>query len=278
MLLTVDHEAGISEADVAFYHREGYLIARGLYSSAEVQRIKAFFDGIGDKGQPIPGHWNPAPNDGQAGEVLQRFPRVMHPHRFDPMSKAMMLHPRVGQALELLLGESAVAAQSMFYFKPPGAKGQALHQDNFYLEVAPGSCLAAWTAIDRSVPENGGMYIVPRSHTLDIQCPEKADDGMSFTTHLVNAPKGFKAIPAEMEPGDTLFFNGSVIHGSGPNRSTSEWRRAFICHYMPKSSRQISKGYHPLHDFAGNQVPYQASTGGGPCGMEVKPGSYDQVH
>ena len=49
-----------------------------------------------------------------------------------------------------------------------------------------------------------------------------------------------------------LFFNGSLIHGSQPNTHATLWRRSFICHYMPKSSKQIAEWYFPLHDFHGN--------------------------
>ncbi len=276
---TTTAPAALSQEQIEHYHRQGYLIVKGMFSPAEVASIKAKFDRIGQAGKPMPGHWEPTAGEADPSkDVLARYPRVLHPHRFDDESKGWMLHPVVGAALEALLGEEPIAAQSMFYFKPPGAKGQALHQDNFYLEVAPGTCVAAWTAIDPAHPDNGGMYIVPRTHTLEIQCPEVADGNESFTSQLVNAPKGFKAVPAAMEPGDTLFFNGSVIHGSGPNRSKTQWRRSFICHYMPRSSKQISKWYHPLHDFTGQAIPYPESTGGGPCGMEEKPGSYDKVH
>ena len=41
----------------------------------------------------------------------------------------------------LLLGREPYAAQTMFYFKPPGARGQALHQDQTPLRVQPGTCL-----------------------------------------------------------------------------------------------------------------------------------------
>ena len=162
----------------------------------------------------------------------------------------------------------------MFYFKPPGARGQALHQDNFYLQVEPGTCIAAWTAVDPSTPENGGLFVVPKTHELDLACPEQADMQESFFAHFVRPPAGRKAVPATLAAGDTLFFNGSVIHGSGPNRSATLWRRSFICHYMPASSRCISKFYFPLFNFSGQEVPYAASTGGGPCGVEFTQPTY----
>ncbi len=252
----------------AAWDRDGYVIVPGLFSREEVAAVRELFDAIGCKGEPIPGHWEPR-LDAAPSDVLARWPRVMHLHRRDDRVKAWMLHPGVRDVLAELLGQPAVATQSMFYFKPPGAKGQALHQDNFYLRVQPDTCVAAWTAIDAATPANGGMYLVPGTHTMEIICPEVADASESFTTHLVNAPKGMKAIPAVMDPGDTLFFNGSVVHGSGPNRSTSgQWRRAFICHYMPKRSTHIHKSYFPILDFDGHEIAYQTSTGGGPCGEE----------
>jgi CRP-like cAMP-binding protein len=39
-----------------------------------------------------------------------------------------------------------------------------------------------------------------------------------------------------MEPGDVLFFNGSTIHVSGPNKSTDRFRRSIIFHYLPHST------------------------------------------
>jgi hypothetical protein len=48
----------------------------------------------------------------------------------------------------------------------------------------------------------------------------------------------------------------------------SLWRRSFICHYMPRSAKQIAEWYFPLHDLEGNVVEYAKADGGGPCGEE----------
>lgn len=257
------------------FDRDGYIVVRGLMSPDEVAAIRDKFDAIGAEGKPIPGYWEP--RTGADADPLARFPRVMHPHRFNDLSKRMMLHAGVHDVLAAAMGEEPVACQSMFYFKPPGAKGQALHQDNFYLRVSPGTCVAAWTAIDPAVTSNGGLYVVPGSHRMDIVCPEAADARESFTTHLVKAPAGMKAVPADLQPGDVLFFNGSLIHGSGPNRSATQWRRSFICHYMPASTTHVSEHYFPIFDFTGREISYAAATGGGPCG-ELFPDKYDPIH
>lgn len=268
----------VTPVQVADFHRDGFLIVRQLFSPEEVAACQQHFDAIAARGQPIAPYWQP---DLNATDPLQRYPRVMHPHRFDEMSLRMMLDGRVHDVLVALMDEEPLAAQSMFYFKPPGARGQALHQDNFYLQVKPTTCIAAWTAIDPSIPENGGLYVVPGTQNMKIACPDTADESVSFTTHLVRVPDGRKAVPTELAPGDTLFFNGSLIHGSGPNRSQTTWRRSFICHYLPKSSTNISKSYKPQLTFDGQEWDCPTSDDGGPCGKEfdaTKYGSYGKWH
>lgn len=176
-------------------------------------------------------------------DPLKRYPRVMHPHRFNETAKRYMLQQPVRDVLSDLYEEEPLAAQSMFYYKPPGARGQALHQDNFYLKVEPGNCIAAWTANDPADEENGGLLVVPKTSSYDIVCPDLSDSKESFTTHYVKPPKDQKAIPVVMERGDVLFFNGNLIHGSYRNKTKDRFRRSFICHYANSSATHIATHY-----------------------------------
>ena len=264
----------VSPEELAAWKESGFLVVRGLFGRAEVEELLRHFDELGAAGRPVPKYWEPDLSPAGAADPLLRYPRAMMPHRWDDLAKRWLVDPRVRAVLAALLGEEPVAVQSMYYFKPPGARGQAMHQDNFYLQVKPRTCVAAWTAIDPATPENGGLYVVPGTQGMDIVCPETADAGDSFTTHLVRAPAGMKAVPTRLDPGDTLFFNGSLIHGSGPNRSTTAWRRSFICHYMPASATNISRFYFPLLDFEGREVHRDPSDGGGPCGEAFNAQNY----
>lgn len=257
------------------WDQDGYLILSGLFESEQIEELKRIMQTVADKGEPV-SDWKPDLN-ADRNDLLKRYPRFMHPHRQFDLAKKMLLNEHVGDVLKQLMGEEPSACQSMYYYKPPGSKGQALHQDNFYLDVEPQTCVAAWTAIDPAMPENGGLYVVPSTHRMETQCPDLANVKESFTTHLVDIPEGFKAKPARMNVGDVLFFNGQVIHGSGINRSQDQWRRSFICHYMPRSSRCVNQGYFPILDFEGHELSYEASEAGGICGEEwagKKPSSY----
>lgn len=245
---------------------EGYCVARGLIPQEEVEVIKDHFMELHKRGS-IPGCFTAEP---ESADPLKVYPRMMHPHRHSPLAMRYMIDPRIMDILEVLLGEEAIAAQSMFYFKPPGARGQALHQDNFYLKVEPGTCIAAWLAVDPADEENGGMVVVPGSQGMEIVCPEMADPTESFTTHLVRPPEGFEEVPVSLAPGDVLFFNGSVIHGSYPNRSTTRFRRSFICHYAGISCEKIGRYYMPLYRRDGTPLELAENQDAGPCGEEFK--------
>ena len=76
----------------------------------------------------------------------------------------------------------------MYYFKPPGARGQALHQDQYYLRVQPGTCIAAWMAVDRCDRETGCLQVVPDTRDTPVLCTEQADHDASFTNLMVPLP------------------------------------------------------------------------------------------
>lgn len=260
---------GPTDEQIADFSRDGFCVARGLFSADEVMEIRDVFMQQAAQGH-VDGLFDQNSNR-DSMDPLDQFPRMMQPHRrpdlqVGQVAMKYMLDARVEAYLTALTASPVVAAQSMFYYKPGGARGQALHQDNFYLRVKPGTCYAAWAAIDAATVENGGLMVVPGSHREEIACPAAADPAVSFTTEFVAPPEGTEPVPVELAAGDVLFFGGSVIHGSYPNNS-ADFRRAFICHYVPEDADEVSTWYHPLLGFDGHIIEGVAdATGGGPCG------------
>ncbi len=249
------------------FEQAGYLIVKEVFTKEEMKELDENFMEMSN--DVIPGCFEPDLDqsliDGEE-DPLKRYPRMMHPHRVNDVAMRYMLHPKVMKILNDLFGEAALAAQSMFYFKPPRARGQALHQDNFYLKVEPGTCIAAWTAVERADQENGTLLVVPKTNNDDIYCPEKADAKESFTTHYVKVPKGLKAEPAILDAGDVLFFNGNLIHGSYRNKTKDRFRKSFICHYAGESTTKIGSFYSPLFRENGSKVEPDTNQDSGPCG------------
>lgn len=272
MVTTTSANHILTDEQLASYDRDGYIIMRGLFSPQETDALRERFMEIHrqslDRNSPMHQHYQPKTLGEAQGDILAHFPRIMMPHRFDEVSRSYMVDERIGQVLGDLFGEEPLAAQSMLYFKPPGARGQAFHQDDFYLRTAPGHCMAAWVALDKCDAANGTLFVAPGSHTQPIHCPHAADMTKSFTTEEVSLPEGTEPVEVLLEPGDVLFFNGAVIHGSTPNSSADRFRRSFICHYVPNSMMEMSSSYYPLHRFDGQALERDVAQGGGPCGNE----------
>jgi ectoine hydroxylase-related dioxygenase (phytanoyl-CoA dioxygenase family) len=254
----------IDENGLGDYRANGYYLARRIFSDEEVAHLREHYMRLREAGS-YPGDFGgvaPTSND-----PLKRYPRMIHMHRWDEASLRWMIDPRLNACMTALLRREPFAVQTMLYFKPAGARGQALHQDQYYLRVRPGTCMAAWLALDPCDEENGCLQVVPGSQDLPVLCTTKADTSISFTDVMVPVPDGISAVPVCMEAGDVFFFNGSVIHGSFPNVSRDRFRRALIGHYVAGEAEVVAQFYHPVLRMDGTEVELGVSQGGGACGV-----------
>ena len=257
--------AHVLASHAADYQQTGIAQLRGVLTAEEVAEIRDVFTDQVERDRSIGSADDLAPDD-----VLAQYPRFIHPHRREglpvaELAKRWMLDPRIVGPVVDMVGP-VYAAQSMFYFKPPTARGQALHQDNIFLQAHPETCIAAWIAIDDCDAENGGLKVVPGSHRYEIVCPDEADPEESFTSTEITLPDGMTAEQTELAAGDVLFFHGSTVHGSGPNRSADRFRRSLIFHYVPVGSTEISRFYSPLLAMDGSEVVIALTDEGGVCG------------
>lgn len=249
-----------------FFDENGYAAVPGVFSQEEVDRFIEHFMGLRSKasyGGDMVG------DSSIANDPLARYPRMVHMHRWDEISLRWVLDPRLAHWLTLFMNGEPFAAQTMLYFKPPGARGQALHQDNFYLQVSPGTCCAAWLALDDADEENGCLHVVPGSHKWELLCPTAADAKQSFTDVTVPLPEGIRTVAAPIKAGDVLFFHGSLVHGSYPNRTPDRFRRALIGHYADGRALEMTQWCRPVLRMDGTPVDLDLSPGGGPCGAWV---------
>jgi ectoine hydroxylase-related dioxygenase (phytanoyl-CoA dioxygenase family) len=257
-MLTADHKQ--------HFDQRGYVVARGLFSEEEAAAYR-------DHYMELRHHPNCSRDtrikSPQTGDPLLQYPRLMQMHRWDRISFDWLTEPRINVWLTGLLGREPYAVQTMHYFKPPHARGQALHQDNYYLRVQPGTCIAAWMALDPCDEANGCLQVVPGSQSWPILCTVKSDTTQSFTDVTVPIPEGTPVEPVFMAPGDVLFFNGQIVHGSLPNTTDDRFRRSLIAHYIEGESEKVAKWYHPAYRMDGSVVELGVSDKGSQCGIWV---------
>lgn len=258
--------ATVSQAAVDSFQTRGFAVVEGLFSPEECERYASYFTDMVERGGD---GWAETPVDPNDPDPLKRYPRLLQPHRGDEVAFNYMIDPRIRVHLTAMAGREPFAVQTMVYFKPPGARGQALHQDNMFLLVQPGTCMAAWLALDDCDEENGCMMVVPESGDLPIICqvplPGHEEQWGGVETPV---PPGSRPVPVEMRRGDVLFFNGNLIHGSYRNRS-SRFRRTMIGHYIAAEAKQVAKYYFPVFKMDGSQIDreIEESEPSGPCGV-----------
>ncbi len=258
---------GPSQANLDEFAKDGFTIARGLFSQDEVDKFSGYFTSMVERGGD---GWAESEVDPNNADPLKRYPRLLQPHRGDEVAFNFMIDPRVNSHLTAYGEGEPYAVQTMVYFKPPGGRGQNLHQDNMYLLVEPGTCMAAWLALDDCTEENGCMVLVPNNPDLPLICQiEKAGlDKEQWNNTMTPIPPGVEPIPALMKRGDVLFFNGNVIHGSYMNKSNG-FRRTMIGHYIVADAKQVAKYYFPVFRMDGTTVDsgIAESEPSGPCGV-----------
>jgi phytanoyl-CoA hydroxylase len=221
----------VSVDEYVRFRADGFLIVRGLVSPAEVQELLDHVDDFASR------------------RVDERIHML---HRRLEIHERYLLHPRVLDVVQALVGPDVLALQTMLFVKRPGSSGQGYHQDSFHIITQPDTLIGAWIALDRADEENGCLRVTVGSQNepvypdvdeetghggdrllADIPAIAGADDPDERLNGLtaVAAKYGGREVAAVVEPGDVVFFGGHVIHRSHANHSATRSRRSFVSHY-----------------------------------------------
>ena len=285
----------VSVDEYVAFHRQGFLVVRGLVPLEDVAELRAHCEDIvaGRVATQELGSIINYADDPSAAE--RRYNRIHMLHRQLPIHERYMLHPRVLDVLEALIGPDVLALQTMLFLKPPGAAGQGYHQDSYYIPTLPDSLCGAWLAIDRADEDNGCMYftvgsqnepIYPDARNVEQHYPR--DSGLSelrIVEHVSDTDEKRNGltpvaelypgqeVAAIADPGDVVFFGGHILHRSHRNLSQDRYRRAFVSHYCnARSFTQWNYGYggpiangHHILARGSTHLPFAQPKFGTPC-------------
>jgi len=240
----------VSVREYVAFHEQGFLIVRGLVPPEDVAELAGHVEDLIYGRGDVPG-LEPPPPGASVAEIEQRYLRIHMLHRVLEIHERFLLHPRVLDVLEALIGPDVMAMQSMLFIKPPGGAGQGWHQDSYYIPTLPDTLCGAWLAVDRADEENGCMWFAvgtqnePIYPTIDqrgrnhgdtiadlpeVQNVSNVDDEVNTLSRIADK-YAKRIVPAVMDPGDVAFFAGHVLHRSQQNRSATRFRRSFVGHY-----------------------------------------------
>lgn len=239
----------VSVEEYVTFHRQGFLVVHGLITPEEVEELRQHTEDLIYGRIEVPG-LEPPPPGASIAEIERRYLRIHMLHRQLEIHERYLLHPRILDVLEALIGPDVVAMQTMLFIKPPGGAGQGYHQDSYYIPTYPDTLCGAWLAIDRADEENGCLWFTVGSQHEPIYPTEDRltqnhsnlrdltvvanvshmDEELNTLSRIAAKYPG-QEVPVVCEPGDVVFFGGHILHRSHPNRSKNRLRRAFVGHY-----------------------------------------------
>ena len=257
----------VSVEEYSTFKRNGFLVVRDLVSPAEVAELRLHTEDLmqgrlpeqnrhmkeGDK----PGHGvavqglEAPPAHLSPDEKAQYFLRIHMLHRQLELHERYMLHPRVLDVLESIIGPDVLALQTMLFLKPPGKPGQGWHQDRFYIPTHPDTLCGAWIAIDDCDELNGAMWMALGSGSEPIYPPhaslgynafgQRELEGIKYVggvsdpddekNDLSRIADKYPQVLVPAKAGDVVFFNGHILHRSKKNWTEDRYRRSFVSHY-----------------------------------------------
>lgn len=241
----------VSVEEYRFFRKNGFLVVRGLVSPAEINEMQSHIDDLIAGKVEVEGLEKPQPGE-SLRDVEKRLLRIHMMHDRIPIWERWMLHPRVLDVVQALIGPDVLAMQTMMFIKGPGSDGQGFHQDSFYIPTFPDSLIGAWIAVDRADKQNGCLWMTQGSNVEPIYPPANGygygDWGLKDIPEVSGVgghsnsdedpenglrpmTKSYEEIPVELEPGDVAFFGGHVLHRSLSNKTTDRTRKAFVNHY-----------------------------------------------
>jgi len=224
----------LTGAQLSEFFAEGYLVLRGVFAAGQLAEMERAFVRLEARAQALT---ETALVDGSLFVVERRASGALRIERIVWCGGAEAGLGRLGRssvltlpASQLLGGPEMDQLINQAHIKNPGdGTSFHFHQDSYHRRYGTelfrdvngrGSFVQMLTAVDPASPDNGGLWVVPKSHlgghipTADGRLPDGAFDARA-------------AVPLTLAAGDTVLFGPFTVHGSGLNAGVSP-RRVFI--------------------------------------------------
>jgi len=251
----------LTETEKADYDRDGYLIARGFYSSEEAKRLLDSY--LAD--QVLHDHtYGRKDKDGNTTKLALWYSLDDNIYSLVARSRRMV------DGVSLLLGGTPAHFHTKLMQKEPRVGGAwEWHQDYGYWYhdgfLYP-QMMSVMVALTVATIENGCLQVIKGSHHIGRIDHGMAGDQKGADMARVNqALADLPLVHVELEPGDTLFFRSNLLHRSDMNKS--EHARCSMISTFNLITNKPIKEQHPSCYTAIDSVPDDVILKSGPRGI-----------
>ncbi len=247
--LTYQPNVSLAEAQIAQFHRDGFLALPALSNPEEIEMMRAAYDDIFSRkaGRDQGKQFDLAGTDEDGKEAA--LPQILDPEKFAPQLWDTQARANALHIVRQLLGPDVEAQGSHAIFKP-AKHGAATpwHQDEAYwnpdLEYRS---MSVWLPLQDVDESNGCMQFIAGSHQADI-APHQSINNDPRIHGLELAPDAeFDTGGATICPlaaGGATFHPSRTLHFTAPNHSERP-RRALIMMFGAPTRKRAEIGLEP---------------------------------
>jgi len=198
------------------FREQGFTVARGFFSKAEVATVLA-------EVEQRMSHDDTQDQLTDGGLVF-----TANVFKQSRVVQAFLTQQRLIDFLEPIAGGDLWVRWDQAVSKRPGAGEFRWHQDNGYNRLRT-EHFQVWIALTETRNHNGGLWLAPGSHKRGL-LPHKRVSGAQIE---VQAEVG-ESLCIDATAGDMVVFSSLMLHRTGPNEADST-RVAYVAEYMPLS-------------------------------------------
>ena len=218
-------EMFLNEEQTKVFKEKGFVVLKGFFDAEVMGKVSALVDGLRDK-QPNVNeeakYYEKSSITG--GSILVRIENVLGD--LNPELSRLLLSPEAIECLTQLFGEPPVLFKEKINYKLPGCRADKLHQDqaagwdpysNFFITMG--------IIVDENRKDNAALsFMMSGNYEHGLMTPEwqpLSEDDPPYS------PED-EYILLEADPGDVIFFDAYVPHGSPPNTGDKSRRNIFL--------------------------------------------------
>ena len=215
----------LTEEQTKEFKDRGFIVLKGFFDKAVMDKVSAFADELRDKKPAKDQEAKYYEKSTITGEsILVRIENVLGDH--NPEISELLIPPKATECLTQLLGEPPVLFKEKINYKLPGCRADKLHQDqaagwNAYGDFYITMCIA----VDENRKENAALSFMKSGNyerkVMTEEWQPLSEDDPPYS------PED-EYVLLEADPGDVIFFDAYVPHGSPANTSDRSRRNIFL--------------------------------------------------
>jgi phytanoyl-CoA hydroxylase len=216
------------EVDTDSYHKNGYLLVKGIFDDEMVGNIIDELSELAAReGEFEEGSFIYEDNHKEIRKLSDNPLDWIRKIDYFAMRKSSLLmkifqdgRSDISQICARLIGEDRLRLIFLSTFAKPARGGAEIpwHQDQGLWDLWMPNTISAWVALNRTTDENGLLQVVPGSHLWGIAPHRMYPGKIHESINIADYPEA-QPVKVYMEPGDVIFFSGRTWHYSEPNHS-----------------------------------------------------------